>query len=79
MLLVGDPSPGIWPIRLPIRMKTKIVPSSGRNLRPFGPMLPSSTPTMKRDDVFEDDLQLAGIIDAQRRADREADEEDESA
>ena len=46
MLLVGDPRPGIWPIRLPIRMKTKIVPSSGRYCRPFGPMLPSSTPTM---------------------------------
>ena len=45
MLLVGEPRPGIWPIRLPIRMKTKSVPSSGRYLRPFGPMLSSSTPT----------------------------------
>ena len=31
----------------------------------------------ERDDVLEDDLQLAGVVDAQRGADGQADEEDE--
>ena len=31
----------------------------------------------ERDDVLEDDLQLARVVDAQRRADGQADEEDE--
>ena len=58
-------------------MKTKIVPSSGRYCRPRRAHVAFEHADDERDDVFEDDLQLAGLVDAQRRADGEADDEDE--
>ena len=77
MLLVGDPRPGIWPIRLPSRMKTKMRAEQRQELAALRAHVAFEHADEERDDVLEDDLQLAGIVDAQRRADGQADEEDE--
>ncbi len=58
-------------------MKTNIVPSSGRYCAALRAHVAFEHADDEGDDVFEDDLQLAGIVDAQRRADGEADEQDE--
>ncbi len=49
-----------------------MVPMSGRYCGPLGPMFSFSSEHEEADDVLEDDLELAGVLDAQTRADEQA-------
>ena len=77
MLLVGDPKPGNLSHQVAEQDEDEDRAEQRQELAALRAHVAFEHADEEGDDVFEDDLQLAGVVDAQRRADGQADEEDE--